>query len=75
MKEMACAICCLCFFRQLLIMWFGFPQYKVFFGAHQCCFSYFVSGLNCVLSICIGSSFGVDTTCYNHMGGHEISLY
>jgi hypothetical protein len=29
-KEMACVVCCLFFFRQLLIMWLGSPQYNFF---------------------------------------------
>ncbi len=72
-KEMACVVCCLFFFRQLLIMWLGSPQHN-FFKCTSTLFFLFCEWV-CVLSIYMGSSFGVDTTHYDHMGRHEISLY
>jgi hypothetical protein len=55
----ACTTTCWpCFFGHSWTSWLGFAKYKQRLFIHQCCFFYSMRGLNCVLSICMGSSFG-----------------
>ncbi len=56
--EMVCVACGPCFFGHSQTTWSCFPQYKQRLFIHQHCFSYSVRGLNLILSICMGSSFG-----------------
>ncbi len=55
---MAHATCGPCFFGHSQTTWLGSPQYKQRLFVCQHCFTFFVRGLNIVLSICMGSSFG-----------------
>jgi len=49
-----------CFLGQLVAMWPDFPQYMHSLFTHCHCLLYSMSGLNCVQSICMGSSFAAN---------------
>ncbi len=58
------------FFKQALAVWPNFWEYKQRLFTCQRCFSCSMNGLNCVLSICMGSSLGANTICLGcNMGG------
>ncbi len=55
--------CWTCLFGQTPTMWSSYPQYRQRLFTHRHYFIFFVSGLNYVLSICMGLSLGANTIC------------